>query len=428
VAEKTSYLLITRVPAHRIAPGRFAMESAFAVHLRALRRKLGPIAEDLVMAAPGMSAAQYDEQKSHLVVIDEGVEGIRLNTLFPADIGRLSYFLQLPGVWRDLFRMVKEASVVHASNSSLYRPFEFPGLLMGWALGAKTISVTDIDNRSSARMHLDAGRWSFKEYLVTRLLHDSYAHLQQVVGVRLFSLVLLKGRELVEDYGTGRSNVKNFLSPAFSKGQIIAPAALDAKLRALSDAGTPLVVTYFGRLVPYKGIDHMLRAFHAAQVGGAQNLRLRIIGGGPERNRLGALAEELRLGDRVAFEPPVSFDDIFEHIYRCHLLLATPLSQDTPRNALDAMASGQAVLAYDTAYYRELAVAGAGIELVPWLDIAGMARTIVELSRDRQRLVSQIRRGVEFARANTQELWLDRRVSWTEALFGDKGRRAGQRT
>jgi len=417
VAAPKSYVLIVRLPAYPVGDGKFALESAFALHLRLLRQKLGPLAEDMVLVAPRMPDDQYEAQKSHLFVVDEAREGIRFQPLFPAEIGKVSFFLGLPSVLQTLYRTVKNASVVHASTSHLYRPFEFPALLMGWAVGAKTISVTDIDNRRTARMNLETGRWSLKEYLVTRVLHDSYLHLQHLLSVRLFSLVLLKGGELVSDYGADRPSVKNFLDSAFSESQIIATAALEAKLRAVRDPTTPVSFVYFGRLVPYKGVDHMLRAFHKALALGAENIRLRIIGGGPERERLGALAVELGLGERVSFEPPVPFEVIFEHLYQGHVLLAAPLSPDTPRNALDAMASGQAVVAYDTAYYRELSAAGAAVEVVPWLDLDAMGRSILELGRDRARLASSIRRGVEFARSNTQEMWLDRRVGWTLALF-----------
>jgi glycosyltransferase involved in cell wall biosynthesis len=119
----------------------------------------------------------------------------------------------------------------------------------------------------------------------------------------------------------------------------------------------------------------------------------------------------------VHFHGPVPFDAVFDLLYQCHVLLAAPLSQDTPRSALDAMASGQAVLAYDTYYYRELVTAGAAVVIVPWLDIEAMARSIADLSQDRERLAGLLRNGVEFARSNTQEVWLDRRVRWTQELY-----------
>ncbi len=417
MAANRTYLIVISVPGYRTLQGRFAMESAFVLHLRQLKEKLGPLAEDMVLVAPNMSPAQYETQKSHLSVVDEARENIRFQTAFSAEIGRLSYLLELPNVLRVLWTEVRKSSLVHAGNSSLYRPFEFPALLMARAIGRKTISVTDIDNRTTARMNLKTGRWSRKDYLVTRVLHNSFAHVQQSIGVRLFSLILLKGEELASDYGKGRSNVKNFLDAAFGESQVITPAKLAAKVCAALDPATPVVFTYFGRLVAYKGVDHMLRAFHRAIGLGAKNIRFQIIGGGPELAGLTALTKALKLGELVHFHGPVPFNSVFELLYQCHVLLAAPLSQDTPRSAMDAMAAGQAILAYDTYYYRELAAAGAAVALLPWLDIDAMGRAIADISQNRERLDGSFRKAVEFAKANTQEAWLDRRARWTRELF-----------
>jgi glycosyltransferase involved in cell wall biosynthesis len=83
------------------------------------------------------------------------------------------------------------------------------------------------------------------------------------------------------------------------------------------------------------------------------------------------------------------------------------------------MASGQAVLAYDTYYYKELAAAGAPVHVVPWRDEQALATRLLQLCDDRERLARDMRAAVDFARANTQEVWIDRRVQWTiEACAG----------
>lgn len=68
-----------------------------------------------------------------------------------------------------------------------------------------------------------------------------------------------------------------------------APAALPPEER-------PFTAGYAGRLVPEKGVDVLLRA--AAD---APELRLRILGNGPERAALTALAQSLGLGERAQF-------------------------------------------------------------------------------------------------------------------------------
>jgi glycosyltransferase involved in cell wall biosynthesis len=339
--------------------------------------------------------------------------------MFPVDTGRLGYLGRLPGVMRALYEEVGRAAVVQSGPSTLYRPFELPSLMIARALGKKTISITDIDARRSAEMNYETGAWSKKEYLVTRFLHDPFRHWQHLIYARVCSLVLFKGEKLAKDYGRGRSNVKSFLDSAFSASNVIAPERLEQKLRRLEDSATPIAATFFGRLVDYKGVDHMLRAIAHARDLGLRGLRFEIVGSGPAEPRLRSLAGGLGLGDEVVFHGSVAFgDSLFERLHDYHVLLAAPLREDTPRSALDAMASGQAVLAYDTYYYRELAEAGGGVQVVPWPDEKALGERLFELCRDRARLANLIRRSVVFAQANTQEIWLDRRVKWTQDLFG----------
>lgn len=418
-ANDKNYLMVLPVPAYRTGDHQFAIESAFADHLRLLRQKLGPLAPTLVVALPQMSADTYEATKAGLGVIDEQADGIRFAPMYPANIGRLGYLKNFPAIMRALYKEVQQASVVHAGPSELFRPYEFASLLLGCALKRKTISVTDIDNRNSAQMNLKSGRWTKRQYLDTILLHKPANRLQQAVAARAFSLVLLKGAKMARDYGNGRPNVKNFLDSAFSAEHIIAADKLEQKCAALNDANTPLELTFFGRLVAYKGIDHMLRALAHAKTLGLQNFRFHIIGGGEEEAALQVLAQTLGLQNEVVFQGSVAFGSpLFERLHNYHLLLAAPLSEDTPRSALDALASGQAIVAYNTYYYEELKAAGAPVITVPWSDEKALGEAIAEAARDRKALAERLRQAVAFARENTQEIWLDRRVEWTRALFG----------
>ena len=344
-----SYLMVLPVVAHRIDDGHFATEGAFAEHLRLLRARLGADVSELVMAAPTMNPEDCARVGSQLAVIDEAAEGIRFAPMFPNALGRLAYLRRLPGILRRLFGEVRGAAVVHAGPSPLYRPFELAALLMAAAFGKKTISVTDIDERRSAEMKHKAGIWNARQYRVTSWLHNPYQHLQQALLVRICSLVLLKGQKLASDYGRGRPHVRNFLDSAYSAQHIIPADRLGKKLSELADPTKPIKIAYVGRLVDYKGVDHMLLALDHAKRQGLANFHFHIIGSGESEARLEQLMDELDLGQNVTFHGYVPFGEpLFAAMLDFHILLATPLSEDTPRSALDAMASGQAVLAYDT--------------------------------------------------------------------------------
>ncbi len=66
-----------------------------------------------------------------------------------------------------------------------------------------------------------------------------------------------------------------------------------------SSTGRPFTIGYVGRLVPAKGVDLLLRAL--SELSG--DWRLRIVGGGPEREALLALAAALGIAARVQFSP-----------------------------------------------------------------------------------------------------------------------------
>lgn len=71
-------------------------------------------------------------------------------------------------------------------------------------------------------------------------------------------------------------------------------------------AARPFTIGYIGRLVAAKGVDLLLRA--AALLEG--EWRLRIVGGGPERTALAALAQRLGLAERVAFTPQLPSEEM----------------------------------------------------------------------------------------------------------------------
>lgn len=414
-ARTGKYVMVLALPAFASGPDRFEVESAFAKHLRTLRAKLGPLARELVLMGPGA-----DENLRKVMPLDtvHASEGIRFRPLFDHRVGRLGMLRAWPRVRATLREEIEGADVVHAGPSSAYRPFEFAALRLAHRLGKKTIFVTDIDNRESARMRRESGFDSARVYAMHQLLHAPLMHRQHRIAARDFSLVLLKGRKLASDYGQGRANVKNFLDAAFEAEHLIAPERLAAKLDAARDATQPLKLIYFGRLVDYKGVDHMLRAVRHACDAGAR-VRFEIVGDGDQRGALEHLVRALNFdAGVVTFVGALPFGPaLFARLHDAQVLLAAPLSEDTPRSALDALASAQTIVAYDTYYYRELAEAGAPVTVVPWRDVRALGDAIVAIARDRARLVDGLRSARAFAEPNTQEAWLDRRIEWTRALF-----------
>jgi glycosyltransferase involved in cell wall biosynthesis len=411
----TDYLMVLPVQHFRVGAGLVAVEGAFAEHLRMMRDRIGEEAGRLTIASPAMGEQTYKSRMQVMATIDEEKEAISFHTLFTEDetksiSGKIRHFIP---VIREVYSLTRQSFCVHSGLSwDFWCPFEFASILFGIMLGRRTVFVVDIDFRNSALMSYRVGDWSWKSYIVCRYLYDALRSLQVRIASRFCSIVLLKGRKMAADFGGGQPNVKPFLDSSHSTQNIIDARSLEKKLNEIRDLSLPIQLTYFGRLTSYKGIDRILRATAMAKRAGAK-VQLDIIGSGEQVDELRHISTECGADSYVRFLGGQPFNQqFFRLLYQYHLLLAAPLREDTPRSALDAMAAGVPYLAFDTYYYRELLESGAG-QIVPWLDVEAMAQAIVELDRDRQQLASMVERSVAYAKANTQEIWLERRLSWT---------------
>jgi glycosyltransferase involved in cell wall biosynthesis len=153
---------------------------------------------------------------------------------------------------------------------------------------------------------------------------------------------------------------------------------------AAREANDELIVGCAGRLIPGKGIDHLLQA--VAEARRKHPVRLRVAGEGPERAALESLAADLDLGSAAEFCGFV--DDITEFWASCDLA-ATP--SDTFIDtfclvALEAMACGKPVIATENGGIPEVVADGVCGELVPPGDPRALATAIAGYAADREKL------------------------------------------
>jgi rhamnosyl/mannosyltransferase len=103
------------------------------------------------------------------------------------------------------------------------------------------------------------------------------------------------------------------------------------------------VLLFVGRLVPYKGLDVFLRALPGLH---AQTI---IVGDGPLRDRLGHMASELGLGDRVRFVGSIDDEELLSWYYACDVLVLPSTSRQEAFGLvqLEAMLCGRPVVSTD---------------------------------------------------------------------------------
>ena len=114
------------------------------------------------------------------------------------------------------------------------------------------------------------------------------------------------------------------------------------------DASDHFELLFVGRLVRRKGVDVLLRA---ARILGDPRLRIRIVGGGPERQALESLARELNVLDVVSFEGIIDEKRIDAMFTGCDALVLPAIVTETGDTEglgvvlIEAMGYGKPVIA-----------------------------------------------------------------------------------
>lgn len=103
------------------------------------------------------------------------------------------------------------------------------------------------------------------------------------------------------------------------------------------------VACFVGRLGREKSVDVLLR-FWAQEMKPQDNMRLLIIGDGPEKEPLQQLAQQLGITDTVIFTGKVLHPDLPPYIHTCDIYVTASLSDTNSISMLEGMAGGLPVL------------------------------------------------------------------------------------
>jgi glycosyltransferase involved in cell wall biosynthesis len=413
-ASGRDFLMVSQAPGYRVRDGVFAVESAYAEHLRAMREVLGTEFRRLVLIGPQLDAQAYERHRGELGHIHEADDGIAFLPAHPVIESRVGFWLrQFVPVWRTVNRAVLDAAVVQSGMSTeLSRPLMALASLAAWWHGRPLVFVVDIDFRQHSMRFYRTGQWSLKSFIVNRYVYDPLKWIQLWLAPKISSLVLFKSLALVRDFGRGLPHVKNFFDTVQSASHVLTQEQLQKRLRWLRRSDVPVTAVFFGRLASNKGVDLMIDAIGLARDRGV-TVQLSIIGDGECLLDLQQQTRDAGLTDRVSFQPPVPYGTpLFELLEATHVGIAAPRIEDTPRAAFDAMARGLPLVAFDITYFQDIAAESDAVALARWPEASALADRLVELSMDRERLARMATYAVRFAARNTQSYWLETRMTW----------------
>ncbi len=169
------------------------------------------------------------------------------------------------------------------------------------------------------------------------------------------------------------------------------------------------VLGFLGSFYGYEGIDLVLDALARLKTQ-RPDLRLLLVGGGPQEANLKAQAAELGIADRVIFTGRVPHAEVNRYyslvdllVYARHRMRLTDLV--TPLKPLEAMAQGKLVLASDVGGHRELIRDGETGFLFAADDPAALAGAIARALDARADWPQLLRNGRRFV--EQERTWLN---------------------
>ncbi len=148
-------------------------------------------------------------------------------------------------------------------------------------------------------------------------------------------------------YATTEDTAKRLRRLGAKKVQVLSQLGLSKEESArlaqhALPSGAPVRLISIGRLLHWKGFHLGLRAFAQASLPG--DAEYWILGDGPERSRLQALAEELRIAQRVKFWGNLPRSETLHKLGECLMLIHPSLHESGGLVCLEAMAAGRPVV------------------------------------------------------------------------------------
>ena len=172
---------------------------------------------------------------------------------------------------------------------------------------------------------------------------------------------------------------------------------------------------FVGRLAGIKGIPVLLRAL-AGLAPTCPEARLVLVGDGPERQEIEAMAAGLGVSDRVAFRGYLSQAEVAAELARADVFVLPSFAEGVPVVLMEAMASGVPVVATRVAGVGELVEDGVSGRLVPPGDPIALQTALEALLSDPD---GRARMGQAGRRKVSAEFDIRKEAARLDALFDD---------
>ena len=184
-----------------------------------------------------------------------------------------------------------------------------------------------------------------------------------------------------------------------------------AATRAKYDIGERFLLLYVGRLAALKHVDDLIAAVALIK---DDQVRLIVVGGGPERESLEALAKKLGVEDIVKFAGHIGDEELPDYYAACDAWVTASRHEGFCVPIVEAMAAGKPVIVPDVAAMPETA-GDAGLVYPPG-DMEAFLRVLLKILEDKKSYAYAAGLSLERAKAYEMSGVIDRYVNMVLSL------------
>jgi glycosyltransferase involved in cell wall biosynthesis len=153
--------------------------------------------------------------------------------------------------------------------------------------------------------------------------------------------------------------------------------------RDRSDNPEGVTLIFVGRVAEQKGLTYLIRSLPALRGRTSVPFELVVVGDGPLRADMEALAESLKVADRVRFTGWVTQSQVRDYLQRADVFVLPSLMEGLSIALLQAMACGLPVITSDAVGNRDIVHNGQNGYVVPAGDVEACVGALVNLVEDR---------------------------------------------
>lgn len=147
------------------------------------------------------------------------------------------------------------------------------------------------------------------------------------------------------------------------------------------------IVLWAGRLVPEKGVQHLLKAWSLV-IKQRPDAKLYLAGTGPLKTKLKVMCKYLGIKNSVKWYGYIPWSNMRDFLHCGSIFVFTSIKEGMPFTILEAMASGLSVVATNIPGISSIIRNGYSGILVPTCDVKGLAKALVDLMSNKDLLKS----------------------------------------